>query len=85
MGMRQAFTSYNNSRGNADTERFMHTLKEEPVWINDWTSPTAFFEAPGRWIEEYNSSYLHLALGYNAPEQFERENAVAHTHLAEAC
>jgi hypothetical protein len=25
----QAFTSYNNPKGNADTERFMRTLKEE--------------------------------------------------------
>ena len=37
MGIRQAFTSYNNPKGNADTERFMRTLKEELVWLREWT------------------------------------------------
>ena len=29
LGIHQAFTSYNNPQGNADTERFIRTLKEE--------------------------------------------------------
>jgi transposase InsO family protein len=29
LGIRQAFTSYSNPKGNADTERFLRTLKEE--------------------------------------------------------
>ena len=29
LGIRQAFTAYNNPKGNADTERMMRTLKEE--------------------------------------------------------
>jgi len=33
LGIEQAFTSYNNPKGNADTERFMRTLKEELVRI----------------------------------------------------
>jgi hypothetical protein len=31
MGVHQAFTSYNNPKGNADTERMMRTLKEELI------------------------------------------------------
>ena len=31
----QAFTSYNNPKGNADTERFMRTLKEERLWLQE--------------------------------------------------
>ncbi len=45
LGVQQAFTSYNNPKGNADTERFMRTLKEEFVWLREWTSPTAFRDA----------------------------------------
>jgi transposase InsO family protein len=29
LGIKQAFTAYNNPKGNADTERMMRTLKEE--------------------------------------------------------
>ncbi|WP_254054964.1 integrase core domain-containing protein [Kiloniella sp. EL199] len=77
-----------NPKGNADTERFMRTLKEELVWINEWTSPTVFFEALNKWIEHYNSSYLHSTLGYMPPEKFESEfNQKLHTKtiLKRAC
>jgi hypothetical protein len=37
LGITQAFTSYNNPKGNADTERMMRTLKEELVWLREWT------------------------------------------------
>jgi hypothetical protein len=26
-------------KGNADPERFMRTLKEECLWLQDWTCP----------------------------------------------
>ena len=41
MGVNQAFTSYSNPKGYADTEWFMRTLKEEQVWVNEFTSPVA--------------------------------------------
>ena len=39
MGIREAFTSYSNPKGNADTERFLRTPEEELVWLREWTSP----------------------------------------------
>jgi putative transposase len=39
LGIHQAFTSDNNPKGNADTERVMRTLKEECLWLQEWTSP----------------------------------------------
>ena len=35
-GVEQAFTSYNNPKGNADTERVMRTMKEECLWLQEW-------------------------------------------------
>jgi transposase InsO family protein len=32
MGLTQAFTSYNNPKGNADTKRLMRGVKEELIW-----------------------------------------------------
>jgi putative transposase len=73
LGIRQAFTSYNNPKGNADTERIMRTLKEECVWLQEWTSPFELIQALERWIVHDNEPYLHSALGYKAPRQFESE------------
>jgi putative transposase len=39
LGIQQAFTSYNNPKGNADTERVIRTLKEECLWLHEWTCP----------------------------------------------
>jgi putative transposase len=33
MGIEQAFTAYNNPKGNADIERCMRTMKEECLWL----------------------------------------------------
>jgi putative transposase len=35
MEIHQAFTSYNNPKRNADKERFMRTLKEECLWLQE--------------------------------------------------
>jgi putative transposase len=76
--IQQAFTSYNNPKGNADTERVMRTLKEECLWLQDWTSPFELIKAPAVWITAYNEHYLHSALGYQSPSQFERHYSLSH-------
>ena len=68
----QAFTSYNNPKGNADTERMMRTLKEELVWLQEWPTEAAFVAALDHWIPWYNEHHLHSALGYQTPNQKER-------------
>lgn len=73
LGISQAFTSYNNPKGNADTERMMRTIKEELLWLREWTSAEELKEALKNWFEEYNSGYLHSTLGYKTPDGFERE------------
>jgi len=34
------FTSYDNPKGNAETERMMRTIKEEVIWLHEFTSLT---------------------------------------------
>jgi len=73
MGITQAFTSYNNPKGNADTERIFRTMKEELLWLREWQSPFELVDALSRWINSYNRYYLHSALGYRSPNKFEEE------------
>jgi putative transposase len=34
--VQQAYTSYNNPKGNADTERMTRTMKEDLFWLREW-------------------------------------------------
>ncbi len=74
LGIQQTFTSYNNPKGNADTERFMRTMKEECLWLREWTCPFELITTLERWITTYNDQYLHSALGYKTPRQFEQDH-----------
>jgi putative transposase len=86
MGIKQAFTSYGNPKGNADTERVFRTMKEELLWLREWHSPFDLVDALGNWVENYDSYYLHSSLGYRSPEQFEKEYQNRQfTLLVEAC
>lgn len=68
LGIEQAFTSYNNPKGNADTERTMRTAKEELFWLHEWQSLSHLSAALDIWVHEFNMGYLHSALGWNTPE-----------------
>jgi transposase InsO family protein len=50
----------------------MRTLKEERLWLQEWTCPFALVSALDMWINDYNTHDLHSALGYKTPRQFER-------------
>ena len=78
MGIHQAFTSYNNPEGNADTERVFRTMKEELLWLREWDSPFQLADTLNDWIEDYNMYYLHSVLGYKGPAKFEEEYQNSH-------
>jgi putative transposase len=75
----QAFTSYNNPKGNADTERFMRTFKEECLWLQEWTCPIELIRTLKDGLAHDNDHYLHSALGYQSPRRFEREYLNRHS------
>lgn len=70
LGIKQIFTSFNNPKGNADTERVIRTLKED-FWLREWD----FFDEAKKDIEEvihkYNKDYPHSAIGYKTPYEFD--------------
>ncbi len=67
LGIEQIFTSYNNPKGNAETERMMRTLKEELIWLREWSGHNEVEQAVKEWVKGYNESYLHSAHGYRSP------------------
>ena len=73
LGINQAFTSYSNPKGNADTERVMRTLKEELVHIREWKSQEQLTHSLKGWIKFYNEEYLHSSLDYKSPTAFEKQ------------
>lgn len=63
---------------NAVAESFFHTLKEELVRDERFTSLQEAKQSIFKYIEVYyNRQRLHSTLGYEAPLEYERMNAVA--------
>lgn len=52
LGINQIFCSYDNPRGNAETERVIRTIKEEALWLNDFGSFEEARAMNGVWIGE---------------------------------
>ncbi len=70
--IKQIFASYDNPKGNADTERVIRTIKEDLIWPNDFATPFELQAALDRWVINYNTDYPHSSLGYKTPCEFER-------------
>lgn len=67
-------TSYNNPKGNADTERMMRTMKEECLWLTEWENLSEIERKLPQWIEKYNAEYLHSILGWKTPNEVHAKN-----------
>jgi putative transposase len=60
-------------RENAQVERFMRTLKQEEVYLQEYEGYRESEQEIGHFIEAvYNEKRLHSALGYRPPSEFER-------------
>lgn len=66
---------------NAPTERWMRTVKDEEVDLEEYRCFREAKQAIGRFIEEvYNRKRLHSALGYRPPSEFEEIFAAGILH-----
>jgi len=72
LDIEQIFTSHNNPKGNAETEQFMRTLNEELLWLEEFAGLDEAHEKLPVWIDFYNHRYLHSALGYKSPMEYEQ-------------
>ncbi|MDQ7032483.1 MAG: IS3 family transposase [Desulfonauticus sp.] len=72
LGITQIMTSYSNPKGNAETERFMRTFKEETVWPYEFESFEQAKKKVDKFIGFYNDEYPNSAIGYLSPNEFER-------------
>lgn len=70
ISINQIFSSWNNPKGNSDTERVMRTIKEDLVWPFEWDDPFAFEIAFARWTDQYNGDFPHQSLNNQTPRQF---------------
>jgi transposase InsO family protein len=74
LGIEQVFTSYNNPKGNADTERMIQTIKQELIWVNEFRSLEEARAKFDHWVTvDYNRLYLHSRLGLRSPDEFEAQ------------
>jgi putative transposase len=70
--IQQIFASYDNPKGNADTERVIRTIKEDLIWPNDFDSPFELQPALDKWVKDYNTDFPHSSIGYKTPCEYER-------------
>jgi len=69
---RISMTAVGAPKENAPTERWMRTVKEEEVDLQEYGSFADAKHGIGRFIEDvYNRKRLHSALGYRPPSEFE--------------
>ncbi len=68
----QIFPSLNNPQGNAETERLMRIPKAELLWLAGVAGLEEAREQLSAWIDFSNRHYLHSALGYQSPQEYER-------------
>ncbi len=73
LGIKQAFTAYDNPKGNADTERVIRSLKEECIWVNEWEIFKEVITGTRKGIKDYNMDHIHSALDYLSPDEFEKK------------
>ena len=77
--IKQIFASYNNPKGNADTERVIRTINEDFAWIREFSSPFEFTENFKKWVDNYNNDYPHSSLNYFTPSEYEKKQLLLTT------
>lgn len=70
LGIEQIFITYDNPKGNADTERVIRTIKEEAIWPYEFESLEEAKAKIAEVIRFYNERYCHSALNYQSPNEF---------------
>lgn len=71
--IKQIFATFNNPKGNADTERVIRAIKEEVFWINEFETIEEANASMNEFVRFYNNEYCHSSLNYMcAVEYYEK-------------
>jgi transposase InsO family protein len=68
-GLLHTFAPVGRPTGNAVVERFIRTLKEELIWLRDWTSADELRAAVATWLDHYHHHWPHQALNWQTPNE----------------
>jgi transposase InsO family protein len=79
LGIHHTCTRDHNPQGHAETERFMRTLKEACLWLQEWTCPVGLMKGLDAWLDHDHAHDWHSALGDQSPRQFERNDHTCHS------
>ncbi len=71
------FAPVGRPTGNAVAERFIRTMKEELVWLQDWESADELRVAIAVWLDGYNHRRPHQALGWLTPVEYRNSRLTA--------
>lgn len=74
-GLGQEYITPYSPEQNGMIERFFLTLKQECVWLHRFQSRDHAFRVIGEWLEHYDHSRPHSALGYLSPKEFRAQLA----------
>lgn len=73
--VQQEFITPYTPEQNGIVERFFRSLKEECVWQRNFSSFEECRREIRRWIDWYNSTRPHQALGYLSPKEYQQKQA----------
>lgn len=65
----QLFAPVGRPTGNAVAERVIRTMKEECIWLRDWTSAAELQAALSAWKASYNDERPHQSLNWQTPSE----------------
>jgi transposase InsO family protein len=65
--LNHTFAPVGRPTGNAVVERFIRTLKEELIWLQDWESADELRVAIDAWLQHYLHHRPHQALNWQTP------------------
>ena len=68
--LEQEFITPYTPQQNGMIERFFRSLKEESIWQHRFQTLDEAFRVVADWIDFYNQSRLHSALGYQTPTAY---------------
>ncbi len=75
LGIQVSMAARGQPTENAFAERFMRTLKEEEVYLNEYRGFAEAYSRIGRFLDDvYQHKRVHSALGYKTPAEFEAQH-----------